>query len=212
MTAIRQWMSTEIKLKTSSIHFILYVLFFLSGCSALIYQVIWQRMLFTLFGVDLESITIIVSVFMFGLGVGGLCGGLLADRMPARLLMLYIVIEIGIGLFGFLSPMIIDTLGAVTPSTEFVTAIFSFAILAFPTILMGATFPILVTHVNKMNHNIGRSVGALYFANTLGGAVGAYFSGFVFLYFMDIVGAIDRAAALNFIIVAIAFIVFRRQQ
>lgn len=49
---------------------ILSFLFFFSGCAALIYQVIWQRMLFTIFGVNLESVTIIVSVFMFGLGVG----------------------------------------------------------------------------------------------------------------------------------------------
>ena len=42
-------------------------IFFMSGFSALIYQIAWQRMLFTAFGVDLESITVIISVFMAGL-------------------------------------------------------------------------------------------------------------------------------------------------
>jgi len=42
--------------------------FFMSGFAALIYQIAWQRMLFTAFGVDLESITIIIAVFMAGLG------------------------------------------------------------------------------------------------------------------------------------------------
>jgi hypothetical protein len=45
-------------------------IFFVSGFSALIYQVCWQRLLFTGFGIDLTSITIIVSVFMAGLGIG----------------------------------------------------------------------------------------------------------------------------------------------
>lgn len=190
----------------------LLALFFLSGCSALIYQVTWERMLFTLFGVDLESITIIVSVFMFGLGVGGILGGLLADRFPHHLLWLYILIELGIALFGFSSPTIIHFFGDTTLSqSEWTTALFSYCILAVPTCLMGATFPILVTHVNQSNHNIGRSVGSLYFANTLGGALGAYFAGFVLLYTFDLVGAINQAAILNLIIATIAWLVFRRE-
>ena len=53
-------------------------LFFFSGFSALIYQVVWQRMLFTFFGVNIESVTLIVIIFMFGLGVGALIGGLVS--------------------------------------------------------------------------------------------------------------------------------------
>src|SRR5579862_9409375 len=89
-------------LSSSFNHAILCLLFFCSGCAALIYQVMWQRMLFTVFGVDLQSITIIVSVFMFGLGVGGLLGGSIADRMNSHLLILYVCIEILIALFGFI--------------------------------------------------------------------------------------------------------------
>lgn len=50
-------------------------LFLISGFAALIYQIVWQRSLFTAFGVNIESITIIVSIFMFGLGIGSLAGG-----------------------------------------------------------------------------------------------------------------------------------------
>lgn len=57
--------------------------FFISGCSALIYQVCWQRALYGVIGVDIDSITIIVSVFMLGIGMGGMAGGWLADRRPA---------------------------------------------------------------------------------------------------------------------------------
>lgn len=199
--------------KLSYAHLVLYILFFGSGYSALIYQVMWQRLLFTIFGVDLESVTIIVSVFMFGLGVGGLCGGFIADRLSSRLLLLYVVIEIGIALFGFFSPIIIEGLGNTLFSQyEFMTAITSFIILAFPTILMGATFPILVTYINTFYQHIGRSVGNLYFVNTLGGATGAYFSGFILLYVMDLSDAIHWAAMINLLIALVAVIVFRRRK
>ena len=49
---------------------VLLLSFFISGCSALIYQVSWQRALYGLIGVDMDSITIIVSVFMLGTGSG----------------------------------------------------------------------------------------------------------------------------------------------
>ncbi|OGT37918.1 MAG: hypothetical protein A3F11_02790 [Gammaproteobacteria bacterium RIFCSPHIGHO2_12_FULL_37_14] len=107
------FMLREVSFRPLTIHVILFILFFVSGCSALIYQVIWQRMLFTAFGADLESITIIVSVFMFGLGVGGLCGGYLADTWSKRLLALYTLIELGIALFGFFSGNLLEYLGSV---------------------------------------------------------------------------------------------------
>lgn len=192
---------------------ILHFLFFFSGISALIYQVIWQRMLFTFFGVDLESITIIVSVFMFGLGVGGLVGGFLANRLPSQQLILYILIEIGIAIFGFFSPTIINAVGhATVNNSEIITVMLSFTILAFPTVLMGATLPILVSHVNQFDHNIGKSVGGLYFMNTLGGAVGAFLAGFVFLFYIGLSGAIYCAAGTNLFIAAIALVVFRGEK
>lgn len=191
---------------------ILYTLFFVSGVAALIYQVVWQRMLFTLFGVDLISTSIIVSVFMFGLGMGGLLGGRLADACTQQLLKVYIAIEVGIALFGFASPYIIHTIGSqLFSSNEMLTAVSSFLILAIPTILMGATFPVLVMHVNLTKQNIGDSVGGLYFVNTLGGATGAYLVGFVLLSALDMIGVVNYAAWLNIAIAATAFIVFRER-
>jgi spermidine synthase len=56
------------------------VLFFFSGFPALIYQLTWQRELFRIFGVNSESVTIVVSAFMLGLGLGSLAGGWLSVR------------------------------------------------------------------------------------------------------------------------------------
>ncbi|WP_291568450.1 hypothetical protein [Bradyrhizobium sp.] len=62
------------------------VLFFFSGFPALIYQLTWQRELFRIFGVNSESVTIVVSAFMLGLGLGSLAGGWLSKRQKIRLL------------------------------------------------------------------------------------------------------------------------------
>jgi predicted membrane-bound spermidine synthase len=58
--------------------------FFGSGLAALMYQVIWQRILAIFSGADVFSVTIIVAAFMAGLGVGSLAGGQVADRVTAR--------------------------------------------------------------------------------------------------------------------------------
>ena len=59
---------------------VLCVLFFFSGFPALIYQLTWQRNLFLIFGVNIESVTIVVTAFMLGLGLGSLAGGWLSGR------------------------------------------------------------------------------------------------------------------------------------
>ncbi len=59
---------------------VLRVLFFCSGFPALIYQLTWQRALVLIFGVNIESVTIVVTAFMLGLGLGSLAGGALSKR------------------------------------------------------------------------------------------------------------------------------------
>lgn len=63
---------------------IVLAVFFTSGCVALVYQVIWQRMLAMFSGADVYSATVIVAAFMGGLGVGHLAGGHVADRVSRR--------------------------------------------------------------------------------------------------------------------------------
>ena len=61
--------------RTESARSLLFLLFFISGFAALIYQIIWQRALFAIYGINVQSITIIVSAFMLGLGLGSICVG-----------------------------------------------------------------------------------------------------------------------------------------
>jgi predicted membrane-bound spermidine synthase len=176
----------------------LVLLFFVSGIAALIYQVCWQRLLFEAFGVDIESVTIIVSTFMLGLGLGALLGGALADRHPERALALFAIIELSIAAFGICSPALIRAAGALAVSSSLgAIATVNFLLLLFPTMLMGATLPILVTHVVRHHRNIGVSIGLLYFANTLGASLGAALSGMLVLYYFGLAATIYLAAALN---------------
>ena len=74
--------------------------FFISGCSALIYQVCWQRSLYSVIGVDMDSVTIVVSAFMLGIGIGGMSGGWLADRYPVQRIRLFAVAELSTAFYG----------------------------------------------------------------------------------------------------------------
>src|SRR5947207_2988172 len=91
---------------------ILRVLFFFSGFPALIYQLTWQRALFRIFGVNTESVTIVVTAFMLGLGLGSLAGGWLSQRRGAKPLLLLAAIELATAAFGLLSLNLFGTIGA----------------------------------------------------------------------------------------------------
>jgi len=190
--------------------FIILLLFMLSGVAALIYQVCWQRSLFSLLGVDLESTTIVVSVFMFGLGFGALLGGRFADACPSKRILAFAVAETVIGVYGALSPQIIHMV-ATFHGLGFSHASNlgkSFVVLMFPTTLMGATLPILVAHLFSIEHSVGVSVGKLYFANTIGGAIGAALATFYLFSVMGISDSVEVAAFINVFVAATGYGIF----
>ncbi len=198
-------------IRKQSGHYAVVLLFFVSGAAALIYQVCWQRLLFESIGVDMDSVTIIVSTFMLGLGVGSLAGGELADRYPARTLEMFALAELATALFGLCSPLLIRSVGAVAVqhSAAAIAAI-NFGLLLIPTLLMGATLPILVTRTVRLHRNLGVSVGVLYCSNTLGAALGAALTGLVVLYYMGLAATVDLAAFLNIAVAALAWVSLRR--
>lgn len=174
--------------------------FFLSGASALAYQVGWQRALYGQLGVDIDSITIIVSVFMLGIGVGGMTGGWLADRLPRQRLRLYAAIELSIGAFGLASLVFLPWLVALLGAGANVAACFLFLLL--PTVLMGTTLPLLTIEFDERRRNIGVSVGTLYFTNTLGAACGAALVPLVLLPQWTLPEVVRFAAFGNFTVIA----------
>src|SRR5690242_16517358 len=148
---------------------ILCVLFFFSGFPALIYQLTWQRALFRIFGVNIESATIVVTAFMLGLGLGSLAGGWLSKRRAIPLLPLLAAIELMTGAFGFFSLEIFDRVGDLTVAQSLpAMAAVNLGLVLVPTLLMGATLPILVGHLVRRSGHVGSAVGLLYYVNTLG--------------------------------------------
>src|SRR5712692_8684405 len=122
----------------------LHELFFLSGFPALLYQIVWQRALFTIYGVNIESVTVIVTAFMLGLGLGSLGGGWLSSR-AVPLLAVFGAVELGISAFGLVSLKLFHAVALFTAgSPTFETGAVTFAMLLIPTMLMGSTLPLLV--------------------------------------------------------------------
>src|SRR5450759_3689352 len=134
------------RLTTSSGQY--YTLFFFSGFPALLYQIVWQRALFTIYGVNIESVTVIVTGFMLGLGLGSLAGGWLSKRTNIPLLVLFGAIELGIAVYGSLSMRLFHGVASLTAGAGALqTGLVTFLLLMVPTLLMGSTLPLLVAHL-----------------------------------------------------------------
>lgn len=191
---------------------VLLALFFLSGFAALLYQVVWQRVLFSVYGIDIASVTVVVTVFMLGLGMGSLVGGALSERFRSRALLLFALFEAGIGVFGFFSLGLFELVaGRTLDLSRTSTGIVAFLLLLVPTTLMGATLPLLVSYATARSHNVGRSVGMLYFVNTLGAALGAFAAGMFLLGMLGLAMTVNVAAALN-VLLGVAVIGFWRSE
>ena len=176
----------------------IHVVFLVSGFAALVYQVAWQRTLFVIFGINIESVTIIVTVFMLGLGLGSLMGGQISKKSGFSQLLLFGIIELSIGVFGVFSLAIFSFIGTLTLGfTPFSTALTIFSLLLIPTILMGSTLPLLVSYYVNLYGNVGRSVGILYFVNTLGAAVASIIAVLILLPNLGLQKSVFTAAFLN---------------
>lgn len=188
-----------------------YPLFFVSGFPALLYQIVWQRALFTIYGVNIESVTIIVTVFMLGLGLGSLLGGKLSTVPSLPLLRAFGLIELGIGLFGAVSLPVFHRAATVTAGASILaTAAITFALLFIPTLLMGGTLPLLVKHLTRHTGNVGESVGLLYAVNTLGSASACFAAALLIMRSLGESGSVVLAALLNALVGTTALVLHYR--
>lgn len=184
-----------------------YPLFLFSGFPALLYQIVWQRSLFTLFGTNIESITLVVAAFMLGLGIGSLIGGKLSTLRLLPQLLLFALLELCIGLFGLISLQLFDTVGSFAINLNYVamTAV-AFLLVFLPTLCMGATLPILSAFLVARLPNVGFSLGTLYFVNTLGSALAAFSASLFLMGMAGMQGTVTVACLFNFAIGAAALL------
>lgn len=160
-------------IKTRLGFFIISLVFF-SGFCSLTYQVIWERTLKYSFGGDVVSASIIVSVFLLGLGIGGY----LFRKVKRKALITLAFIELFIGLFGMWSYEIIlqinTTLTALNLKLgagslgETVSVFFgTFIFLLLPTILMGGTLPLMLESFVPKTEKNTKFIGYIYGINSL---------------------------------------------
>src|SRR5262245_41955818 len=189
-----------------------YILFFLSGFPALLYQVVWQRALFTIYGINIESVTVIVSVFMLGLGIGSLAGGRLSVHAEVPLLLVFGAIESGIAVYGVFSLKLFHAIaGSTAGISTFQTGIVTMTVLLLPTTLMGSTLPLLTAHLVRTNRNVGESLGSLYAVNTFGSAAACFAAAHFLMGRFGESGTIRIAAIWNGCIALSAFMLFCRR-
>jgi len=180
---------------------VLYVIFFVSGLAALLYQLLWQRALFGIYGTNTESVTIVVAAFMLGLGLGSVAGGKLSKILKYPLPVVFGLLELFTGVYGFVSLELFYWVGSYTAGVSVLMAgILAFLLVVFPTSLMGATFPILVAYVVKQTNDVGRSVGTLYFVNTLGSAAACFIASVYLFNALGMRGSVFFAAILDVLI------------
>ena len=185
------------------------IAFFLSGAAALVYQVVWQRILTLHTGIGVVSVALIVAAFMAGLGLGSHLGGLLSARVsPRRALRLFALVELLVGLFAAVScRLYYDGFGAFAAGlyrTTAGTAVAHFAAFLLPTTLMGMSLPFLVRATVRETASASRVIGVLYGVNVLGAAAGALLAPWVLVRFFGMEGAALAGMTANFVAAAAA--------
>ena len=195
------------------------IIFFLSGASGLIYQIIWTRQLTLLFGSTVLAVSTVLTAFMAGLALGSVYFGKLADRQnsPMRL---YAVLEILIGIYALIFPLfllmlkasyilIYRSFNAEFYSLTLVRFAISFVIVLIPTTLMGGTLPVISKFVVQGIENRGRYIGVFYAVNTFGAAIGTIATGFIFIQYLGIQRTVFLAVGINFFVALVAFLIDR---
>jgi predicted membrane-bound spermidine synthase len=198
---------------------IILALFFCSGATGLVYEVVWSKFLSEMLGSTIYAQTVVLAAFMGGLALGNRLFGRWADGLshPVRA---YGCLEILIGIYAVVFPAfdraanyIFISLG--TPIAEragwllLLKALLSVALLLGPTILMGGTLPLLAAWLQKSSPDAGRSSARFYSINTFGAVVGAALAGFLLVQHFGMIATLRIAAAVN-IFIGIAAIFLSR--
>jgi spermidine synthase len=195
-------------------------LFFFSGATALVYEVVWSKFLSQMFGSTIYAQTVVLAVFMGGLAMGNRLFGKWSDglQQPVRA---YGFLEIAIGIYAGLFPWldrIADRifLAVGTPLAAqaglllALKGALSAVLLLGPTILMGGTLPLLAAWLQKFFSDAGRHSARFYAVNSLGAVTGAALAGFFLVQQFGMVGALRISAVVNVVIGSLAVLLSQK--
>ena len=187
---------------------------FVSGFSALVYQLIWVRLLGLVFGVSSFAVATVVAVFLLGLGLGSYVFGKWSERI-ANPLRVYLYVELGIAAASLVSWLVIDHLPvyrhlyeAAYTNLDFygmsvVRLLLSAVVLLPPVFLIGGTMPLISKYFLTASATFGSGFSRLYYLNTLGAFAGALLTGFVLVKYLGVAMTLMVAIAGNLLVAAI---------
>lgn len=166
-------------------------IFFFSGFAGLVYEVVYAKALGVTFGGTALAANTVLMTYMGGMALGAWLGGILAER-TRRPLLLYAYFEGAIGVYAVITPTlfagiqslyVVLTLDA-PPDAVWLTVLrmgLGAVVLGVPTVLMGATLPLVFKCLQGMAIPTARAIAPLYGANVLGAALGALVAGYALL-------------------------------
>lgn len=192
-------------------------LFFFSGTTALVYEVVWSKFLSQMFGSTIYAQTVVLAAFMGGLALGNWLFGRWANQWqkPVRA---YGSLEIMVGLYAFLYPgldrlanhvfIILGSPLAARPGwLLFLKGILSVTLLLGPTILMGGTLPLLAAWLQKSYADPGRRSARFYSVNSLGAVLGAALAGFWLVQTFGMIATLQFTALVNLVVGTVAILI-----
>lgn len=179
----------------------------LSGVSALIYEIVWQRYLAILLGSHARASSIVLGVFLGGMGAGYALFGKLSLKKSQRLIPLYCLVEVLLALWAICFPFffsiffkttgrLYQTLGL---NNLLIDLSISILLIGFPTVLMGGTLPLLTQALSKNLEDSSRMHSKLYGFNTLGACLGCLLAGYVLIPHTSFEKALGVGGFLNLI-------------
>ena len=189
---------------------VILVAFGLAGLASMMYEVGWTRVLALILGSSTYAFSTMLVTFLAGIALGSFLFARLWGKRGVNLTVLGIV-ELGIGLTALIIVPLLGelpyyflklfpTLGHSFGLIIFLQFILCFIVMLIPTLLMGAAFPIASQLYTKSLASLGGSIGKIYGANTLGGILGSFGAGFVFIPFIGVQTTLELAILINIFI------------
>ncbi len=193
-----------------------FAFFFVSGFCSILYELSWLRLAMAQFGVTTAMVSIVLSTFMAGLGVGSLVAGRLVRKYSSRLtsppLHLYAMAELGIGCSAVIVPLellagryVLEHLGSslsLSSSGYYIAAGIWLGCTLIPwCACMGATIPLGMFAIRcDQRLESRRSFSFLYLANVLGAVAGALIPSFLLIEILGFTGTLQVGMLLNLVI------------
>jgi len=183
---------------------LLLVGFAVAGATSLAYEVLWTRVLVYFTGQTIYAFTTILACFLVGLALGSFALGRFADRVRDRL-SVFGLLELAIGLS---ATYLLLLIGRLLPLSAAARTVFgegetaprfaaAFALMLVPTLMMGAVTPLVIRAYTSEVERLGRRLGVLYAANTVGCVIGSAVAGFGLLTWMGAQRGVLAVAAVN---------------